>query len=110
MLEKGVIILQNNCTVHCAAIITELLQKYGWEILPHPAYCPDMSPCDYDLNPKLKEPMRGFYFPDIEELMVRMTQEIRRLNKEKVLYRIQKLPERWRKCIELAGDYIEGFE
>jgi histone-lysine N-methyltransferase SETMAR len=109
LLEKGVIILHDNCRVHVARVIVDLLQKYGWEVLPHPPYSPDLSPCDYDLNPKLKEPMRGHRFQDIDELMARLTQEIWRLNRSKVLDGIQKLPERWTKCIELEGDYIEGF-
>ncbi len=109
MLEKGVIILHDNCRVHTVRVIVELLAKYGWEIVPHPAYSLDMSPCDYDLNPKLKESMRRSRFGDIWELMARLTQEIRRVNKEELLDGIQKLPTRWEKCIALHGDYIEGF-
>ncbi len=51
-----------------------------------------MSPCDYDLNPKLKESMCGTRFGDIQELMSRLTQENRRVNKEALLDDIQKLP------------------
>ncbi len=108
MLEKGVIIL-HNCRVHTVRVTIEVLTKYGWEILPHPAYSPDMSPCDYDLNPKLKESMRGTRFGNTQELIARLTQEIRRMNKEALLDGIQKLPTCWEKCIALQGDYIEGF-
>ncbi len=109
MLEKGVIILHDNCHVHTARVIVKLLAKYDWEILPHSAYSLDMSPCDYDLNLKLKESIRGTRFGDIQELMARLTQEMRRVNKEALLDGIQKLPTRWEKFIALQGDYIEGF-
>ncbi len=109
MLEKGVIILYDNCRIHTVWVIVKLLAKYGWEILPHPAYSLDMSTCDYDLNPKLKESMRGTRFGDIQELMARLTLEIQRVNKEALLDGIQKLPTRWEKCIALQGDDIEGF-
>ncbi len=65
MLEKGVIILHDNCRIHTTPVIVKLLAKYGWEILHHPAYSPDMSPCDYNLNPKLKESMHGTHFRNI---------------------------------------------
>ncbi len=109
MLEKGVMILHDNCRIQVTRVIVELLAKYGWEILPHPAYSPDMSPCDYNLNPKLKELMCGTRFGDIQELIARLTQEIRRVNKEALLHGIQKLPTRREKCIALQGDYIEEF-
>ncbi len=37
MLEKGVIILHDNCRVHTAWVIVELIAKYSWKIFPHPA-------------------------------------------------------------------------
>ncbi len=108
VLEEGVIILHNNCQVHAACIIVDLLRKYGWQILPHPPYSPDLSPCDYDLNPKLKESMHEVRFWNIEELMARLTQKSR-VNRKGVLDRIQKMPTCWEKCVALQGDYIERF-
>ncbi len=88
MLKKGVIILRDSCQVHATRIIVHLLAKYGLETLPHPAYIPDLSPCDYDPNPRLKEFMREVRFWGTNELMARLTQEIRRVNRESVLDRI----------------------
>ncbi len=110
MLEKSVIILHNNCRVHASRIFIDLLAIYGWEALSHPAYSPDLSSRDYDLNPKLKEEsMPGVRFWDIQELMARLAQEIRRVNREGVLDRMQMLPTRWKKYVGLHGDYIEWF-
>ena len=33
------------------------LRRWQWKILVHPPYSPDMSPCDYDLFAKVKEPV-----------------------------------------------------
>ena len=30
-------------------------------------YSPDISPCDFDIFPKLKEDMRGIHYNDLEE-------------------------------------------
>ena len=48
--------------------VTSLLGPYEWETLDHPTYSPDISPCDFDLFPKLKEDMRGIRYNNLEEL------------------------------------------
>jgi len=40
----------------------KFLEKYGWQVLPHPPYSPHMSPPDFDLFPKLKKPLHGNRF------------------------------------------------
>jgi hypothetical protein len=50
-----------------ATLISDILHKYQWEVLPHPLYSPDMSPTDFDLFPKLKEPLHEKCFSSTEE-------------------------------------------
>jgi hypothetical protein len=52
-------VLQDNAR-HVAGAVSNLLlvQRWYWKVLKHPPYSPDMSPCDYDLFPRLKEPLR----------------------------------------------------
>ena len=52
---------------------------------PHEPYSPDMSPSDFDLFPKLKEPMRRRRFSSLEELYTDGTRAIRHMNKSGVL-------------------------
>ena len=40
------IILHDNSRSHNAAAVTDLLRLWKWEILEHPTYSSDMSPCD----------------------------------------------------------------
>jgi len=54
-------------------------------VLPHAPYSPDMSPPDFDLFPKLKEPMRGHRFSSMEEVSAAVTRAIRGLNKSGTL-------------------------
>ncbi|GFO30057.1 histone-lysine N-methyltransferase [Plakobranchus ocellatus] len=35
------------------------LQRYGWKILPHPAYSPDLAPSDFHLFGPLKRHLGG---------------------------------------------------
>lgn len=78
-------------------------------MLPHPPYSPDMSPPDFDLFPKLKQPMRGHRYSSLEELSAAVTQAVRQMNKDGVLDGIAKLSTRWNTVIEKQGDYIEGL-
>ncbi|VVC45370.1 Hypothetical protein CINCED_3A020214 [Cinara cedri] len=109
MLQNGVSILHDNARPHIGAPVVALLEKYGRERLKHPPYSPDLSPPDFDLFPKLKEPLRGIRFPNLDILNEEVSRRIRELNKDGVLCGIQALPKRWQSCIDKQGDYIEGL-
>ena len=46
---QNVIILHDNTTAHKAICIRDLLRRWRWEVLEHPPYLQDLSPCGYDL-------------------------------------------------------------
>ena len=64
LLAAEPLILHVNARPHIADVATKKLRNYGWEVLHYASY----SPPDFDLFPKLKEPMRGRSFPSLEEL------------------------------------------
>ena len=105
----GVLILHDKARPHASDAISEILEKYGWQVLPHPPYSPDMSPPDFDLFPKLKKPLRWKRFSSIEEVSNEVTRVIRRINNEGILAGIQDLHKRWTAVIKDNGDYIEGL-
>ncbi|PSN41058.1 Histone-lysine N-methyltransferase SETMAR [Blattella germanica] len=109
LLEAGPLILHDNARSHIALVVVEKLREYGWEVLPQPPYSPDMSPPDFDLFPKLKEPLRGRRYSYLEELSTTVTRAIRQMNKNGALDGIIKLPRRWNSVIQKQGDYIEGL-
>jgi histone-lysine N-methyltransferase SETMAR len=47
----------------------EAINKFGWMVLPHPSYSPDLAPSDYHLFGKLKDSLRGSKFEDDESLV-----------------------------------------
>jgi histone-lysine N-methyltransferase SETMAR len=53
--EAGPIILHDNTRPHIENVVTEKLRQYGWEVLPHAPYSPDMSPRDFDLSQSWSE-------------------------------------------------------
>jgi len=68
-----------------------------------------MSPTAFGFFPKLKKPLRGKSFRNIEEVSNEVTGVIRFINNEGVLTGIQDLPKRWTAVIKHNGDYIEGL-
>jgi histone-lysine N-methyltransferase SETMAR len=80
---------------------------YGWQVLPHPPYSPDMSPPDFDLLPKLKK-LCGKRFRNFE-VSNEVTLVIRHINNEGVQTGIQDFPKRWNAAIKHNGDYTEGL-
>ena len=85
----------------------QTLSTLGWEILPHPAYSPDLAPSDFSLFSRLKDPLRGIHFRSLEEIQLAI--ESWRKDVEKPFYEdaIKSLERKWEKCIKLGGDYIE---
>ncbi|GFO27753.1 histone-lysine N-methyltransferase SETMAR [Plakobranchus ocellatus] len=45
------------------------LQRYGWEILPHPAHSPDLAPSDFHLFGPLKRHLGGMAFETEDDLI-----------------------------------------
>jgi hypothetical protein len=64
----GVLLLHNNARPHNPAATVNLLNSWGWEILPHPPYSPDLAPSDFSLFPKTKKNLRGQRFHSNEDV------------------------------------------
>ena len=67
---QNVIILHDDASPHKAICVRGLLRRWRWEVLEHPPYLPDLSPCDYDLIPKLKAPLRGHRFRKRDDIAI----------------------------------------
>lgn len=109
LLEAKPLILHDNASCHKSERVTSLMTSYEWYVLPHPAYSPDMSPPDFDLFPKLKEPLRGIRFGDLEELEAEVAKQVRLINSGCLATGVSDLPRRWESVIEKKGCYIEGM-
>ena len=74
--------------------------------VPHRPYSPDLVPCDFWLFPNL----RGYHYETIE-MKEDVTKVIDMLKQEDFHGALQKLLERYNKCIATGGDYFEwGLE
>ena len=69
---------------------------------PHPPYSPNISPCDFDLFPKLTEDMKGIHYNDLE-LESAVAARVRVLENGCLAMGIDDLPKRWKAVIDHKG-------
>ncbi|GBN54278.1 Histone-lysine N-methyltransferase SETMAR [Araneus ventricosus] len=107
MLSAGIVLFHDNSRPHSAAASQELLDEFGWEIFDHPPYSPDLAPSDFHLSLKLKEFLGGKRFGSDEELENAVTTWLNKLAAEEHDMGILKLIDRYDKCLNVGGDYVE---
>ena len=107
LLSKKVLLLHDNARPHTANQTVETINHLGFEVLEHPAYSPDLAPSDYHLFGPLKNALRGRRFSTDKEVREAVHKCLRDQLKTFFLEGIRKLVDRWTKCIEKEGDYVE---
>ena len=83
---------------------TLYLTKMGIKTVPHAPYSPNLAPCDFRLFPKLTV-CRYERIKEMKEAVMKVTDT---LTQEDFHGALQKLLERYNKCIAAGGDYFEG--
>lgn len=105
--KKKIIFHHDNAPVHTPAIAVAKLVELRYEILPHPAYSPNLAYCDFFLFGNMKKWPSGKKFDSDEEIITETNSYFAGFKKGYFLDGIKKLEKRWTKYIELKGDYIE---
>lgn len=107
MLTRGVCLLHDNARPHTALATKALLDSFGWDVLNHPPYSPDLAPSDYHLFTSLKAHMGGIKFSTDEQVQKEVLEWGKGLAGEFFEKGIKKLVPRLTTCIERDGDYVE---
>ena len=68
-LSKGVLLQQDNARVHTCKVAMAAVERNGYELIPHPAYSPDLAPSNFLLFPNLKKDICGLHFRSDEEVV-----------------------------------------
>ena len=109
-LSKGILLQQDNARVHTCKIAMDAVEGNGYELLPHPAYSPDLAPSDYFLFLNLKKDIHGLHFRSNEEVVAAVEEWVRDKDPGFFRSRLMALEHCWSKCIILERNYIEKEE
>jgi hypothetical protein len=94
---EDMLIQHDNARPHTSLRNQEAIAKFGWNVLPHPSYSPDVAPSDFHLFGPLKDALR------VTRFAVRAWLR----EEERSWYRegMHALVSCWRKAVD--GDYME---
>lgn len=96
-----------NLSSSAATKIMAKLKDLKYELLFHPQYSPDLDPSEFYLLPNLKGWLQGKRFATREQLDVEINGYFDGFDRTYFTKGIEMLEERWSKCIELHGNYID---
>ena len=99
-LSKGVLLQQDSARVHTCKVAMDAVERNRYELIPHPAYSPDLAPSDF----------RGLHFRSEEEVMMAVQEWVNGKDPDFFSSGLMALEHRWSKCITLEGNYIEKEE
>ena len=95
--------------LHKSATVQECLKEPGLDVLDHPPYSPDLSPCDFWLFPRLKEMLTRHHFESHCGIGSAVYQCLQHIPKEDYRAAFRKWVDRCKMCVEADGAYFEGL-
>ena len=108
-LSKGVLLQQDNARVHTCKVAMDAVERNRYELIPHPAYSPDLAPSNFFLFPNLKKDICGLHFQTDEEVTA-VEERVNGKDPDFFSSGLMALEYHWSKCIILEGNYIEKEE
>ena len=108
-LSKSVLLQQDNARVYTCKVAMDAVERNGCELIPHPAYSPDLAPSDFFLFQNLKKDIRGCRFQSDEEVTA-VEEWVGGKDPDFFSSGLMAIEHLWSKCIILEGNYIEKEE
>jgi histone-lysine N-methyltransferase SETMAR len=105
--RKRVVLQQDNALPHTAKKSLQKIEELeGIELLPHPAFNPDLEPSDYYLFCSMAQFLRGNKFQSLADAEIAIGEFFASKDKEWFYQAFKELAEKWAKTIEHEGLYF----
>jgi histone-lysine N-methyltransferase SETMAR len=103
---KGIKLWHDNVPAHKAKATQDYLQRHKVVVLLHPAYSPDLTPCDFFLFPKLKDALSGRRFLSRSALGSAVFQYLRTIPKQSYRNVFYDWLKRLKLSVQHKGDFL----
>ena len=107
LLSKTVLLHHDSAFPNSVAATIQTIRNLKFEVQPKPSYSTDLEPCVCHALGPLKEAWLGRQFGNDEEVKKAVHTWFREQSKPSFSDGIRKLVDRYKKCVELLGDYVE---
>lgn len=104
--RMGVVLHHDNARPHVSLIVRQVIQEYGWDLMVHPPYSPDIAPSDYHLFRSLQNSLSGREFDSLEAIKTYLDDFFDHRPRDFYQRGIFQLPDRWRRVIQKNGSYF----
>ena len=104
--QHKVILLHDNAS-HTAKLVKETIEAFGWEILSHAVFSPDLTPSDYHLFASMGHALAQQRFTSYEDVRKWLNDWFGSKEQQFFWRSIHTLSNRWKKCIATDGQYFE---
>lgn len=98
-------LLHDNARPHIAKLVKEKLETFGWNIIPHPPYSPDIAPTDFHLFRSMQNFLDGKEFENDEEVKSAIFTFFASKPQSFFQNAISALVKRWHYIVDSAGEY-----
>ena len=98
---------RGSAPAHTSAVSMAKVHGLRFKVLPHSPYFPDLAPSDFFVSPNLKIQLGGRRFSSDGEVIAAVDEYFKGFETFYFSEGIKRLEERWTKCAEVDGDYVE---
>ena len=106
--DRDFLLHMDNASSHVSVPALAYYGETGINLLAHPAYSPDLAPCDIWAFPTLKGHLRGHRFQNLDDLKEEARRLLRAIPAEEYQNAIYDMAVHWSKCVQANGNYFEG--
>ena len=106
---RGIKLLHDNAPAHKSAKVQEYLKESRLDVLDHPPYSPDLSPCDFCLFPRLQKMLAGHRFESLCGIGSAVYQCLQHIPKEDYGAAFWKWVDQCKMCVEADLAYFVGL-